>query len=71
VDSIDINIDMKFQCPNCKVIIVHNYNANDIINQDQLDLICQECGYTEQIKTSKLKEKAIEEAQKKIQELFK
>jgi DNA-directed RNA polymerase subunit M/transcription elongation factor TFIIS len=67
----DIKIDMKFQCPQCKEIIQHNYKEKDLLNRTHLDLICQNCNYTGKIETSKLIEKAKEEAINEIKRNFK
>jgi predicted nucleic-acid-binding Zn-ribbon protein len=62
---------MKFQCPQCKEIIQHDYKEKDLLNRTYLDLTCQNCNYTEQIKTAALIEKAKEEAIKEIKKNFK
>ncbi|WP_276624469.1 hypothetical protein [Syntrophomonas wolfei] len=67
----DIKIDMKFQCPECKEIIQHDYKENDLLNRTHLDLTCQNCNHTEQLETAVLINKAKAEAIKEIKKNFK
>ncbi len=69
--TVDIPVNMKFECPQCKEIIQHNYKEEDLLNHTHLDFTCQNCNYTEQIKTAVLIEKAKEEVIKEIKKNFK
>lgn len=67
--SVDIN--MQFECPRCKEIIQHDYTQQDLLNKPHLDLTCQNCDYSEQVKTSVLIDKAKEAAIKELKKNFK
>ncbi|MDD4564406.1 MAG: hypothetical protein PHE79_02885 [Eubacteriales bacterium] len=67
----EINIDMKFECPKCKTIINHEYTQKDVTNLTYLILTCQNCGFNQQLKTSIIIDKAKEEAINEFKKYFK
>ena len=67
----EAKLEIKFQCPECKTIIEHNYTEKDLLNNTCLDFTCQECNYFEQVKTSVIIEKAKQKVVKELQKKFK
>jgi RNase P subunit RPR2 len=71
IESMEIKVNMQFQCKKCNEFIDHNYTQQDLLDKESLELSCQKCGTSNIVKTSYLIDKAKEEAIKEIKKNFK
>ncbi len=69
-DYFEVPVGLLISCPECNEEISHNYTQEDVLNNEYLKFTC-ECGYTANVNTEKLIEKAKADYIKELKKVFK